>query len=149
MHSTKNENTTEAAGAAHTDNDQESIPNTDACAWNKNIFADHVAAHSAMPDVKAVPQEERCTSNYLLRRSATPLCPAIATHPPGVSGNLAPRPRHCPHQTAWNGSMWNRSMADHRVRAHGKQNAPPAERVLEMQSSIGGSSDEQFFSKEC
>jgi hypothetical protein len=45
--------------------------------------------------------------------------------------------------------MRNRSIADHRVRAHGNQNAPPAERVLEMQSSIGGSSDEQVFGKEC
>ena len=28
----------EAASAAHTDNDQESIPNTDASTWNKNIL---------------------------------------------------------------------------------------------------------------
>ena len=89
------------------------------------------------------------TSNYLLRRCATQLWPAIAKHPPCVSSNLAPRPRHCPHQTAWNGSMRNRSIADHRVRAHGNQNAPRGERVLEMQSNIGGSSDEQVFGKEC
>ena len=32
---------------------------------------------------------------------------------------------------------------------HMGQNAPPAERVLKMQSSIGGSSEEQVFGKEC
>ena len=86
---------------------------------------------------EAVPQEERCTSNYLLRRSATSLCLAIATHPPGISGHLAPRPRRCPHQTAWNGSMRNRSMPDHRVRAHGKQKATPEVRKLHAAVQCG------------